>query len=526
MSSASRVTVPWPVLLLGGLALLAAGAGATYVGLRPAGRPTLPSGDHEGMPSARPTGTPAGGDRASDAMSPAALPDVVVPLSKDGAEHAGIKVVAVTAGAEPGGLSAPAVVEPNAYHLVAVTPLVAGRVTRVTAELGQHVQQGQIIAQIFSPELAEWQTSYIAGRAELEAHERELARTEKLVEIGSASRQELERIHAEHTSRRASVQSAAARLQLLGLSQSAIEALNPDKPLDATIGIPAPISGVVTERLANVGLNVDQATKLFTVVDLSSVWVVADVYEKDFASAQVGAPARVTTAAYPTLALQGRVSYIDPQVSAASRTAKVRIEVPNARGELRLGMFVEVVLGAGAGRESIQIPRSAVQNVGDRTVVYLADPSTQGQFIEREVRLGAAAGGLVSVTAGVRAGDVIVSEGSFSVRAERERLGLRSAARPTVVAGAVQTATISLGEKGYEPSRLTLRAGVTARLTFIRTTDKTCGTEISFPSLDLKRALPLNEPVVIEFTPKAGELGFTCGMNMLKGTIVVSEERL
>ena len=113
--------------------------------------------------------------------------------------------------------------------------------------------------------------------------------------IGSASRQELERIHAEHTSRRASVQSAASRLQLLGLSESAIEALNPDKTLDATMGVPAPISGVVTERLANVGLNVDQATRLFTVVDLSTVWVVADVYEKDFASVQVGAPARVTT---------------------------------------------------------------------------------------------------------------------------------------------------------------------------------------------------------------------------------------
>jgi cobalt-zinc-cadmium efflux system membrane fusion protein len=478
------------------------------------------------MPSTRPAGTPAASERASEPISPDLLPDVVVPLSKDGAERAGIKVVAVTSGAEPRGLSAPAVVEPNAYHLVAVTPLVAGRVTRVTAELGQQVQKGQIIAQIFSPELAEWQTSYIAGRAELEAHERELARTEKLVEIGSASRQELERIHAEHTSRRASVQSAASRLQLLGLSERAIEALNPDKLLDATISVSAPISGVVTERLANVGLNVDQATKLFTVVDLSSVWVVADVYEKDFASAQVGAPARVTTAAYPALALQGRVSYIDPQVSAASRTAKVRIEVPNPRRELRLGMFVDVVLGVGAGRESVQIPRSAVQNVGDRTVVYLADPSTPGQFIEREVRLGAAAGALVSVTAGVRTGDVIVSEGSFSLRAERERLGLRPAAEQRAVGAAVQTATISLGEKGYDPSRLTLRAGVPVRLTFIRTTDKTCGTEITFPSLGLKRPLPLNEPVAIEFTPTAGELAFTCGMNMLKGTIVVSEERL
>ncbi len=189
-------------------------------------------------------------------------------------------------------------------------------------------------------------------------------------------------------------------------------------------------------------------------------------------------------------------------------------------------MFVEVVLGGDrAGRESLQIPRRAVQNVGDRSVVYLAPPQTPGRFIEREVRLGARAGGLVSVTAGLRPGDVIVTEGSFSVRAERERLGLRSAARPPAAAGAVQTATISLVEKGYEPSRLTLRAGVLARLTLIRTTDKTCGTEISFPSLDIKRALPLNQPVVIEFTPKTGELAFTCGMNMLKGTIVVSEER-
>jgi RND family efflux transporter MFP subunit len=479
------------------------------------------------MAGPRPPGTPAGGERPSDAMSSAPLPDIVVPLSKDGAEHAGIRLVTVTPGAASGGLSAPAVVEPNAYHVVAVTPLVAGRITRVTVELGQHVQRGQIIAQIFSPELAEWQTSYITGRAELEAHERELARTEKLVEIGSASRQEFERIHAEHTARRASVQSAASRLQLLGLSERAIAALNPDKPLDATMGVPAPISGVVTERLANVGLNVDQASRLFTVVDLSNVWVVADVYEKDFAAVQVGAPARVTTAAYPNLVLQGRVSYIDPQVNAASRTAKVRIAVPNARGELRLGMFVEVVLGGDrAERESLQIPRSAVQHVGDRAVVYLADPRTQGQFIEREVRLGAAAGGLVPVTAGIRAGDVIVTEGSFSVRAERERLGLRSAAKPPAVAGAVQTATISVGEKGYEPSRLTLRAGVPARLTFLRTTDKTCGTEISFPSLSIKQALPLNQPVVIELTPQAGELAFTCGMNMLKGTIMVSDERL
>jgi RND family efflux transporter MFP subunit len=529
MTPAARVNVPWTVLAAGALGLVAVGAGAAYLSLRSSVRTPQVVRDSAATSSPRPPSMPDRG-APSAAIASTSLPDVVVPLSKEGAERAGITVTAVTAGAPSGGLRAPAVVEPNAYKVVAVTPVIGGRITRVTVELGQHVQRGQTIAQIFSPELAESQTRYIAARAELEAHERELARTVKLVEIGSASRQELEGLHAEHTSRRAGLQSAASRLRLLGLSDGAIEALDPGHALDATISVPAPIAGVVTERMANVGLNVDQATKLFTVVDLSSVWVVADVYENDFARVTIGTSAHVTTPAYPNLVLQGRVSYIDPQVSAASRTAKVRIEVPNARGELRLGMFVEVLLAAD-GRASAVIPRSAVQNVGDRSVVYLVDPAHSGQFVEREVRLGPPAGEQFPVLAGVGVGDAVVSRGSFSVRAERERLGLRSATTQAAAdAGApppkesVQTASIAVGEQGYEPARVSLRAGVPARLTFVRTTDKTCGTEIVFPSLNITRALPLNEAVVIELTPsKAGDIAFVCGINMLKGVVVVSD---
>jgi cobalt-zinc-cadmium efflux system membrane fusion protein len=362
------------------------------------------------------------------------LPDVVVTLSQEAVERAGITATAVLAGATPEGVRAPGVVEANAYKQVVVTPVISGRITRVVADLGQHVQQGQMLAQIFSPELADAQTRYISARAELEAHEQELIRTEKLVAIGAASRQELERIHAGHTARRADLESAASRLQLLGLSADAIEALGPGKNQGATTSVPAPIDGVVTERLANVGLNVDQATKLFTIVDMSSVWVVANLYEKDFAHVRVGSPATVTTNAYPDLVLQGRVSYIDPQVSLETRTAKVRIEVPNARNELRLGMYAEALVGDGGGASTPMIPRGAVQNVGDRTVVYLVNPKEPGTFIEREVRLGAATGDRVSVMAGVQAGDVVVGKSSFSVRAERERLGLRAA--PTSTRGA------------------------------------------------------------------------------------------
>lgn len=162
------------------------------------------------------------------------------------------------------------------------------------------------------------------------------------MKIGAASRQTLERIQAEHTARRADVQSAASRLELLGLSVSAIESLGPGAPVDATIVVPAPIAGVITERNANSGLNVDLATKLFTIVDLSTVWVVAELCGTGFARGHVGSAATVTTTAYPDLVLQGRVAYIDPQVSPETRTARVRVEVPNRRQELRFGMYAEV----------------------------------------------------------------------------------------------------------------------------------------------------------------------------------------
>ncbi len=435
MSSESGVYVRRPVLIVAALALLAVGAGAAFVGLRSSAPPPAAANGGAGMATARaPITAPAAAARSGQ-MAPAALADVVVTLSKEGIERAGITVATVVGATTSGGLRAPGVVEPNAYKQVMVTPLISGRITRVTAELGQHVQRGQTIAQIFSPELAEAQTKYISARAMLEAHDHELARTEKLVEIGAASRQELERIHAEHTARRADVQSAASRLQLLGLSADGIERLAAGKNEGATISVPAPIAGIVTARLANIGLNVDPATPLFTIVDLSTVWVVVDLYEKDFSRVRVGSAATITTRAYPGLALQGRVSYIDPQVSAETRTARVRIEVPNARNELRLGMYAEALLGGESAAPVPTIPRSAVQNVGDRTVVYLVSPGAPGTFVEREVRLGPAAGGTVVVLTGVQNGDVVVAEGSFSVRAERERLGLRAAGTPAPPTG-------------------------------------------------------------------------------------------
>ena len=527
MTSDTRVTMHIGAAALVAVALLAAGAGATYLLMRgEAG-----AGGHAAdMPS------PAGAQpprAASAGASNAPLSDVVVPLSQDAVERAGIVVAPVASGTSATEIRVPGVVEPNAYRQVVVTPLVAGRVTKVGPALGDRVRRGQTLAEIYSPALAEAHTQYVSAQAMLDAHDRELQRTQKLVEIGAASRQELERIHAEHAAQTAAVQSARSQLELLGVSASSLDNMASGRSVSAATVVPAPIDGVVTERGANVGLNVDPATKLFTVVDLSTVWVVADVYERDFSRIRVGSEAAITTSARPDLTLRGRVSYVDPQVSAGTRTAKARIEVPNPGGELRLGMYADVVVAGAPGTSTPGVPRSAVQNVGDRTVVYLANPKEPGTFVEREVRLGQASGEQVEVVSGVQPGDVVVTDGSFFVRAERERLGLRPGSSTNASgtsasssdgrsAEAAQNAKVFVNEQGFEPARVMLRVGTPARITFVRTTDKTCGTEIVFPSLNIKRALPLNEPVVIGFTPaESGDIAFACGMNMLQGTVVV-----
>jgi RND family efflux transporter MFP subunit len=272
--------------------------------------------------------------------------------------------------------------------------------------------------------LAEAQTRYLSSHAELQAHEQELRRTDKLVEIGAASRQQLERIHAEHTAATTIVASQRSRLKLLGMTDSEIAALSPTSEVGATVHIAAPLDGVITTRAANVGLNVDATTPLFTVVDLSTVWVVGDLYERDFGAIRVGSPATITTTAYPNMRVEGKVSYLDPQIKTETRTAQVRVEVSNPKTELRLGMYAEMQVGEPRPNATPVVPRSAVQVVADRSVVYVVNQKERGRFIEREVRLGETRGDDVQIS-GVQVGDVVVTKGSFSIRAERERLGLR-----------------------------------------------------------------------------------------------------
>jgi hypothetical protein len=252
----------------------------------------------------------------------------------------------------------------------------------------------------------------------------------------------------------------------------------------------------------------------------------ASVYERDLSGVAKGASATITTDAYPGVSFPGRVTYVSPEVRADTRTAEARVEVPNGQGRLRFGMFVNVTIDGIRRQAGPVIPRSAVQTVGSQSVVYVAVDQAGGRFEERAVVPGEQEQNRVAVLSGLAPGDRVVTDGSFALRAEVERQGLRPAApssqeNSTKSSAPAQAFTVLVTAAGFEPSSLTLRAGAAARITFRRTTDETCATEVVFPDYGIRRALPLNESVTVEFMPRRNAAAFVCGMNMLKGTLVV-----
>jgi len=509
-----------------------------------AGRP-VPAPAGESVP------LPAGAASAATAPRPG---DIVITLSPDKFENAQLKTEVVTeqAGLPTAGASGTrttGTVQSNAYKEVPVFPIVGGIVRQIDVELGNKINRGQPMATIFSSELADAEAAFLKMTAEVEEHHKHHNRTIDLVEIGAVSREELEQATTMNKTAEASLASARERLILFGLNEKQLDELRSaqraPKPL---IAVNSPASGTLIGRAANTGEVVMQGKEMFRVADLSSVWVIAQIYEKDFQTVNISTPAAITTSAYPGRSFNGRVSYIDPRVDPQTRTAQVRVELANPREVLRLGMFVDVnfggaAQGASSAQMALAVPRSAVQTIGARQIVYVATDQP-GAFLQREVSAGPEVNGRLPVYTGLSAGERVVTEGSFLLRAESLKLNPAQStlpasapssqpAPPTVIQApapsrgsqqesGVQAVTVKVTDKGFQPDKIELKRNVPARLTFVREIEATCATSVVIPEFNLKHDLPFKEPVVLEFTPtKAGVFDFTCGMKMLTGKIVV-----
>jgi Cu(I)/Ag(I) efflux system membrane fusion protein len=259
---------------------------------------------------------------------------------------------------------------------------------------GKPVAKGQALFSIYSPEVVSAQNEYLLAR-----------RTQEALAKGGMLRGSSDDL----------VRSARQRLKYWDIPDAAIDELERTETVRRTIALVSPISGVVTKKEIVEGARIEEGAMPYEITDLSSVWVLADVYESELAKVKVGMRATMSLQAFPNETFTGKVAFIDPLLDKETRTAKVRLSFPNPKGELRPEMFGEVVLKTGQ-RQGLRVPADAIVHSGTKNVVFVA--LGDGKFQPREVQLGAGDEEVVEVVRGLEAGEQVVSRANFLVDSE------------------------------------------------------------------------------------------------------------
>jgi cobalt-zinc-cadmium efflux system membrane fusion protein len=335
-----------------------------------------------------------------------------VTLSHEILAEAGIETAPVTAQPLKERLQVTGVVEPNEQQIQGVTSLVAGRIEAVPVVRGDRVQAGTVLLTLSSPQIAELQGNLRSAEAKLAEASATLARTKQLVALGVGAGKDL--VAAEAEARATEAQAAQLRQSLQALGASAT-----DGPASATVAIRAPMTGSIIERTANPGAWTEAGKPLFTIANLGTVWIIVNVPETRLSLVRVGAPVEIHMGMPSTALLAGRISYVDPQLDRETRTAKVRVEVPNPGERFKIGMFLDVAMEGPvqAGAPQLTVPVDAVQRIGERTIVFVPTADA-GRFQIRDVQLGDDFSGVRVVLNGLAAGDRVVVKGGFTLKSQ------------------------------------------------------------------------------------------------------------
>jgi Cu(I)/Ag(I) efflux system membrane fusion protein len=221
------------------------------------------------------------------------------------------------------------------------------------------------------------------------------------------------------------LESARRRLRYLDVPAAEIARIERSGTPRRTVTLYSPASGVVLEKSVVAGMRIMPGMELYRIADVSRVWVEGEVFEKDLGLVRPGQHAAITFSAYPGEAFEGRVTYLYPTVSVEARTGRVRIEMANAGLRLKPGMYAQVLLHPTDPRTALVVPRSAVHQTGERSMVFVR--AADGSLLPREVRVGIASGNDVEILAGLTAGETVVSSASFLIDAE-SNMGASTAA--------------------------------------------------------------------------------------------------
>ncbi len=392
-----------------------------------------------------------------------------VKLMPEQAAAAKIQIEAVTERPAVALLNVTGTVEPNPQQTQGVTPLVGGRVEQVFVSIGDRVSAGQAVASLMSTEIADaygkWReaetrfalaqknlervkraenrVAILQSKARLDEADATLKRTKRLIELGAGAgkdlisaetnyksaqadydfqrniplNKEIQEAEAEVETSRVTALQERQSLQALGVS---VNSTNADVRNVAQVSIRAPLSGIVTERMVSPGAGVQAGQQMFTISNVSTVWITANVPEAQLGLVHVGSIAEVRVSS-STRVITARVSYIDPQINADTRSARVRIAVDNPGERLRAGMFTEVGFQTGtnaASGEELVVPSEAVQIIDGKSIVFVPQENEPNAYALQEIETGGETGGYTRISSGLELGDKVVTKGSFALKTQ------------------------------------------------------------------------------------------------------------
>ena len=288
-------------------------------------------------------------------------------------------------------------VEVDERRMYAIAPKFEGYVERLHVNVtGQPVVKGQPLFEVYSPELVSAQREYLIAMQGVQA----------MSQAGSGALDGMKQL----------AESSLARLRNWDMPPEQIARLVKTGEAQRTITFRSPVSGIVTEKKALQGMRFMPGDALYQVTDLSSVWVVADVFEQDIGLVKTGAKAIVKITAYPDKVFNGTITYVYPTLKAETRSVAVRVELPNPGQLLKPAMFAQMELAVGGKSAVVTVPDSAVIDSGKRRIVLVQ--VNEGRFEPREVQLGARSDNYIEVREGVRAGEQVVVAANFLIDAE------------------------------------------------------------------------------------------------------------
>lgn len=290
-----------------------------------------------------------------------------------------------------------------------------GRIVQMRADLGTSVAAGQVLAILESAAIGQLRAEERQFEELARIARENFAREQRLADQGISSRKELLDAEAELRRNEAALRSAEEQLRVLGAGHGTDGQFG----VGGQFGVASPFAGVVVAREASLGEMADPADTLFTVADLSRLWIELDIYERDLSRVKAGQPVAVAVTAYPGRTFPGRIVYVGAILDPLTRTVRARVEIPNPGAALKPGMFATAIVQVGgSGVASAVVPESAVQELEGRKVVFVPGDAA-GEFRPVRVTIGATLDGdRVVILSGLSPGSRVVTTGAFALRSE------------------------------------------------------------------------------------------------------------